>query len=166
MFNLLVLCSLSLGSIFKVSLACELITIADYENYAKQRLSLGSLEYLQRGADKDFTLDRNCDAFSKVKVIPRYLIDVSNRSTNAEVLGKTFKLPIGVSPSGLQKRWHPEGELATIRGKTENFSILSRFIKVTSTVSLVSSKFKVYFERQFIRIYFYKLLQLPMPQIR
>lgn len=116
--------TLSLVSLFQVILTCELITVEDYENYAKQRLPLDSLEYLQRGADKDFTTMRNSEAFTKIKIIPRYLIDVSNRTTNAEALGKTFKLPIGVAPSGLQKRWHPDGELATIRGKINDLLLL------------------------------------------
>ncbi|CAG7820566.1 unnamed protein product, partial [Allacma fusca] len=92
-----------------------MVTIEDYEDYAKQRLPFGHLEYLQRGAAKDETLGRNVEAFSKIQVIPRYLIDVSNRTTKAEALGKQFKLPIGISPTGLHKRWHPDGELATVR---------------------------------------------------
>lgn len=120
MFYLIFLQSLMLVSIFQIVLTCEPITVEDYENYAQQRLPLASLEYLQRGADKDFTLRRNCEAFSKVTVIPRYLIDVSKRNTNVTVLGKRFRLPVGISPSGLQKRWHPDGELATIRGNNEN----------------------------------------------
>lgn len=114
--------SLVLISALQVVLTCVPITVEDYENYAKQRLPLGSLEYLQRGADKDLTVQRNCEAFTKINVIPRYLIDVSNRTTSADALGKRFKTPVGISPSGLQKRWHPDGELATIRGN--NYSIL------------------------------------------
>lgn len=124
MINCFVLQALILVSVSQLLQACEPITIEDYENYAKQRLPLASLDYLQRGADKDFTLRRNCEAFSQIRVIPRYLIDVANRSTNVTVLGKSFQLPIGVSPSGLQKRWHPDGELATIRGKLKILLIL------------------------------------------
>lgn len=122
--------SLILVYVVRVALSCEPITVQDYENFAKQRLPFASLEYLQRGADKDFTLQRNCEALSKIKIIPRYLIDVSNRSTNAEVLGKNFKHPIGIAPSGLQKRWHPDGELATIRGNV--IAILSNALNFTS----------------------------------
>lgn len=118
MFRLFhILCLLSFGGIICVAMSCELLTVADYENFAKEKLPHASLDYLQRGADKDFTLDRNREAFSKIMVIPRYLVDVSNRSTEAKVLGKTFKVPFGIAPSGLQKRWHPDGELATVRGK-------------------------------------------------
>lgn len=101
MVQLLISYSLILVTVVRVTLSCELITVEDYENYAKQRLPFGALEYLQRGADKDFTVERNREAFSKIKVIPRYLLDVSNRTTDAEALGKQFKLPIGISPSGL-----------------------------------------------------------------
>lgn len=124
MFRLLLSCSLLLLIVCQAVLTCEPITVEDYENYAKQRLPLASLDYLQRGADKDFTSNRNCEAFSKIKVIPRYLIDVSNRTTQATALGKTFNLPVGISPTGLHKRWHPDGELATIRGK--NNALLQR----------------------------------------
>ncbi|KAG4070313.1 hypothetical protein HA402_009392 [Bradysia odoriphaga] len=123
------------GGLFQLVLACEPITVEDYEDYAKQRLQLASLEYLQRGADKDYTLKRNVEAFSKINVIPRYLLDVSNRSTKAEVLGKSFKLPVGIAPSGLQKRWHPDGELATIRASN-----------AANTIMIVSSASSVSFE--------------------
>ncbi|XP_037031602.1 peroxisomal (S)-2-hydroxy-acid oxidase GLO3-like isoform X2 [Bradysia coprophila] len=127
--------SCCVGGLFQLILACEPITVEDYEDYAKQRLPLASLEYLQRGADKDYTLKRNCEAFSRIKVIPRYLLDVSNRSTKAEALGKSFKLPVGIAPSGLQKRWHPDGELATIRASN-----------AANTIMIVSSASSVSFE--------------------
>lgn len=117
MVYLLLFYSLLIVSFLKVCEPCELITVEDYENYAMKRLPLELQEYLQRGADKDSTLQRNYEALSKIRVIPRYLRDVSNRSTSTEVLGRRFKLPVGIAPSGLQKRWHPDGELATIRGK-------------------------------------------------
>ena len=120
--------------------SCGLITLQDYENYAVERLPKGLLDYLQRGADKDDTLDRNTQAFSKVRVLPRVLKNVSNRTTEATALNKTFKLPVGISPTGLHKRWTPEGELATVRGKkffgtkALAFNVMCR--KVTILMSL------------------------------
>ena len=97
--------------------SCGMITLQDYENYATERLPKGLLDFLQRGADKDDTLDRNTKAFSRVRVLPRVLRDVSNRTTEATALNRTFKLPVGLAPTGQHKRWTPEGELATARGK-------------------------------------------------
>ena len=97
--------------------SCGMITLQDYENYATERLPRGLVDYLQRGADKDDTLDRNTKAFSRVRVLPRLLRDVSNRTTEATALNRTFKLPVGIAPTGLHKRWTPDGELATVRGK-------------------------------------------------
>ena len=99
------------------SSSCGLLTLQDYENYAIERLPKGLMDYLQRGADKDDTLERNTAAFSRVRLLPRLLRDVSNRTTEATALNKTFRLPVGLSPTGLHKRWTPEGELATVRGK-------------------------------------------------
>ena len=42
--------------------------------------------------------------------MPRMMIDVSIRNLTTEVLGQTVSMPIGISPTAMQKMAHPDGE--------------------------------------------------------
>ena len=42
--------------------------------------------------------------------MPRMMIDVSIRNLKTKVLGQTISMPIGISPTAMQKMAHPDGE--------------------------------------------------------
>lgn len=45
------------------------------------------------------------------------LVDVSKRDLSTTILGEKISMPIGVSPSAMQKMAHPDGEAANVRGE-------------------------------------------------
>lgn len=45
-----------------------------------------------------------------------------NRDLNVTVFNQTFQMPIGLSPTARQKRWTPEGEIATVKGKSKFYN--------------------------------------------
>lgn len=51
--------------------------------------------------------------------MPRMMIDVSRRNLNTNVLGRNISMPIGISPTSMQKMAHPEGECATAKAAEE-----------------------------------------------
>lgn len=57
----------------------------------------------------------NKNAFENYKLVPRMLVDVTNRSIEATILGVKYPSPIFVAPIGVQGILHPDGELATAR---------------------------------------------------
>jgi 4-hydroxymandelate oxidase len=54
-------------------------------------------------------------AFSRYRLRPRVLVDVSVVDTRAHLLGDRAALPLGLAPCGWQRFLHPEAELATAR---------------------------------------------------
>jgi (S)-2-hydroxy-acid oxidase len=50
------------------------------------------------------------------KIVQQALRDVSIRDLSTNVLGKKVGLPIGVSPSAMQKMAHEDGEIGIARG--------------------------------------------------
>jgi len=54
-------------------------------------------------------------AFEKYRLRSRVLVDVSSVDTSTNVLGNKIKFPLCISPAGLQKMAHVDGELATSR---------------------------------------------------
>jgi isopentenyl diphosphate isomerase/L-lactate dehydrogenase-like FMN-dependent dehydrogenase len=47
---------------------------------------------------------------------PRMMVNTSHLDLTTELFGQRLFAPILVGPTGAQKRYHPEGELATVRG--------------------------------------------------
>ena len=53
---------------------------------------------------------------------PRMLRNVSQQDISVTILGQKLSMPICVSPTAYQAMAHPDGELATVRGK---FSVVT-----------------------------------------
>lgn len=54
-------------------------------------------------------------AYSKYRIRPRVLRDVSKADTSSHILNRKIAFPLCVSPAGIQAMAHPDGELATSR---------------------------------------------------
>ena len=55
-------------------------------------------------------------AFEKITFRPRLMIDSRQMDLSSQLFGDTLFTPILVGPIARQKRYHPEGELAMVRG--------------------------------------------------
>ncbi|HEY7816688.1 MAG TPA: alpha-hydroxy acid oxidase [Vicinamibacteria bacterium] len=110
----------------------EAINVFDFEVRAQKELDPAHWGYLATGTDDDATIRANRDGFSRFQLRPRRLVDVRTIDTTTEVLGTKWPTPIVLAPTGRQKAFHPEGEVAVARGaRTGNhLQILST---VTST---------------------------------
>jgi isopentenyl diphosphate isomerase/L-lactate dehydrogenase-like FMN-dependent dehydrogenase len=94
----------------------ELLSVADYERLAEERLEPGPWAYLTGGSGDEWTLRENRAAFERWTFRPRVLCDVSEISTVTTVLGRQIELPVVVAPVAYQQLYHPDGECATARG--------------------------------------------------
>jgi 4-hydroxymandelate oxidase len=96
----------------------ELMTVVDFEPVAFARLPRQVYDYTSYGADGEFTLRRNQEAFDWVDLVPRAVANVSSLSTATEVLGTKLEFPVMVAPSAGHAALHPEAEAATHIGCT------------------------------------------------
>jgi (S)-2-hydroxy-acid oxidase len=72
-------------------------------------------DFYNSGSTDQTTLLENSRAYSKYRLRPRVLVDVSATSTSCSVFGRSIAFPLGISPAGLHGMAHPDGELATSR---------------------------------------------------
>jgi isopentenyl diphosphate isomerase/L-lactate dehydrogenase-like FMN-dependent dehydrogenase len=93
-----------------------ILSVADYEILAEERLAPGPWAYLAGGSGDEWTLRENRAAFERWTFRPRVLCDVSEVSTATTVLGTPIALPVVVAPVAYQQLYHPDGECATARG--------------------------------------------------
>lgn len=94
----------------------EITTVADYEPYARERMSPAAWAYISGGAADELTLADNCAAFRRLRLHQRVLSDLAGASTQLELFGDTFQYPIFLAPVAYHKLAHPYGERATVLG--------------------------------------------------
>lgn len=114
--------------------APPLCDIPDYERAAQAVMTPLAWEYVAGGAADEHTLRANCEAYTRLGLAPRVLVDVSQLDTRVTLLGREHAHPILLAPAAYQKLCHPEGELATARGAAEAAATL--VVSTTATVSL------------------------------
>jgi isopentenyl diphosphate isomerase/L-lactate dehydrogenase-like FMN-dependent dehydrogenase len=80
--------------------------------------------YFAGGAGDERTLRRNAEAFERWELRPRVLVDVSDVSTRATVLGAEVELPILVAPVAFQLLAHSDGEAGMARAAAAAGTVL------------------------------------------
>jgi 4-hydroxymandelate oxidase len=111
----------------------EVVCLSDYEAVARQRLSPLAYEYVYGGASDEVTLRWNEEAFQKIRLRQKILVDVSKIDTRITLLNEELPYPILLAPTAYHRLLHPEGELETTRGAN-----LARTPFVVSTMSTTS----------------------------
>jgi 4-hydroxymandelate oxidase len=94
----------------------QLLNLADYEARARERMAPASWEYVSGAAADEITLRWNREAFDRVALMPRVLVDVSRLDTRVTLLGHELPFPILLAPTGFQRLVHREGEVGVARG--------------------------------------------------
>jgi isopentenyl diphosphate isomerase/L-lactate dehydrogenase-like FMN-dependent dehydrogenase len=92
------------------------INLHDYEALAEQRILPAAWDYFATGTDDELTLRANREAFARIQLRPRVLVDVSHCDTRTTVLGIPVSMPILVAPTAMHRYAHADGECATARG--------------------------------------------------
>ncbi|KAI0410780.1 FMN-dependent dehydrogenase [Xylaria grammica] len=82
---------------------------------AKQRLSEGGWHYASCNAGLSWTHYANRQAFYRHQIVPRMLVDTQSRDTATTIFGHRVSAPIGFAPIGINRIYHPTGELAPAR---------------------------------------------------
>jgi isopentenyl diphosphate isomerase/L-lactate dehydrogenase-like FMN-dependent dehydrogenase len=93
-----------------------LLTLDDAERLAEESISPEAWSYIVGGAGDERTLRWNREAFSRYRLRPRVLVDVSSVTTETTVLGTPVSMPVLVAPMAFHQIAHEEGELATAKG--------------------------------------------------
>lgn len=96
--------------------------VADFRTLAKKRLPSPVFHYIDGGADDEVTMRRSTDAFDDCDLVPNVLAGVENIDMSVTVMGRKISMPLFLSPTGMQRLFHWEGERAVARA-VEPFDI-------------------------------------------
>jgi L-lactate dehydrogenase (cytochrome) len=107
--------------------------VRDFRKLAKGRLPAPLFHYIDGGADDEVTLRRNTLAFNEYALIPEGLADIGALDLTTTVLGCKLDWPLFMSPTGMTRLFHHEGERAVARASAAAGTMYS-----LSTLSAVS----------------------------
>ncbi len=93
----------------------DLITVADFERAAAEKLEEGVAGYFFGGAGDELTLGENVAAWRGWRLRPRALAGLSEWDTRAELLGAEISMPVLVAPVAYQGLVDPAGEAGMAR---------------------------------------------------
>jgi len=79
---------------------------------ARARLPAHVWRYFVAGAREEVTAGEAAEAWRALRFRPRVLRDVRRVDTGVTLLGSSYRLPVGIAPSSLQRAADPRGELA------------------------------------------------------
>lgn len=110
------------------------LNVEDFRRAARRRLPAPLYHYIDGGADDETTLARNTAAFDAVGLIPSALTDVEALDLSTSVLGQTIDWPVFLSPTGMSRLFHHDGERAVARAAADAGTMYT--LSTLSTVSI------------------------------
>ncbi len=110
----------------------DAINVFDFEEVAHRKVQQGHWAYMASGVDDDGTLHANREAFKHIELRPRRLHDATKVDMRVDLFGTTYDSPIFTCPTGGEKSFHPEGELA-VAGAAKARGTLQVLSTATST---------------------------------
>jgi 4-hydroxymandelate oxidase len=99
-------------SALKVETAADVLSLMDFEDAARRVLPPAHWGYMASGVDDDATIKANREGFTRFRLRPRRLVDVSRIDLKAEVFGTVWESPLFLCPVGGQRMFHRDGEVA------------------------------------------------------
>ncbi|MSO58979.1 MAG: alpha-hydroxy-acid oxidizing protein [Ilumatobacteraceae bacterium] len=127
--------------------------IDDLRAIAKRRLPGGIFDYIDGGAEDEWSARNNVAAYSRIELRPRILRDVSAIDTSTTLLGQKTSLPFILAPTGFSRIAQSQGELAVARVADKlglvycHSTLATRSIEEVSAVSNGQQWFQVYMWR-------------------
>ena len=93
----------------------RIVNIADLRKAAKKRLPRVVFDYIDGGADAEWTMRENARVFEDVMFRPRSAVATTGVDLRTTVLGATIDLPVILAPVGSSRLFYPRGEEVAAR---------------------------------------------------
>ena len=90
-----------------VSEQIEAINLLELEMKARELLPQTAYDYYASGANDEITLRENRVAYERIALLPRMLVDVSERHMGTTALGEPVSMPILIAPTVVSRPCTP-----------------------------------------------------------
>ena len=110
-----------------------IVNLEDLREEARRRLPRSVFDFIDGGAETEYTVRRNQEAFERVTFRPRVLVDVSQIDTSTTVMGQRIDLPVILAPTGVCGMATARGEIPAAKA-----AVAAGTVFTLSTMSGVS----------------------------
>jgi isopentenyl diphosphate isomerase/L-lactate dehydrogenase-like FMN-dependent dehydrogenase len=117
----------------------DVLNVMEFEALARAALPPAHFGYLATGVDDDRTVALNHEAFSRVEIRSRRLVDVSHLDLSVKILGTTWPSPVYLSAVSSQRAFHPEAEIATARAAASRGALMMLSMAGSTSVENVAA---------------------------
>jgi 4-hydroxymandelate oxidase len=119
----------------------QALDVFDFEPVMKKNVPPAHFGYMATGADDEMTLRTNREGFRKFELRPRRLVDVSKVDMSVEIFGVKYDSPIAIAPTGSNRAFHPDGEIAVSRAaKRGNHLQMLSSVATTSIEDAIAAR--------------------------
>jgi (S)-mandelate dehydrogenase len=87
-----------------------LLNVDDHRRQARSVLPRFVYDYIEGSADDGHCMRRNAVDLASTELTPRVLRDTTRIDTSVDVFGRTWALPFGIAPTGLNGLVRPDGD--------------------------------------------------------
>ncbi|PON43584.1 Alpha-hydroxy acid dehydrogenase, FMN-dependent [Parasponia andersonii] len=115
------------------------INVNEFQELARRALPKMYYDFYNGGSEDQYTLKQNIEAFSRITLRPRVLVDVSRIDMSTSLLGYKISAPILIAPTSMHQLAHPEGEKATARAAAACNTIMVLSFTSNCTIEEVAS---------------------------
>ncbi|XP_013148661.1 PREDICTED: hydroxyacid oxidase 1 [Papilio polytes] len=114
------------------------ISVKELEEAAASVLPKAARDYYKSGATDEHTLQENKRAFQRLRIRPKCLVGLTDCNLRTTVLGNEVSMPVGISPTAMQRMAHPDGEIANAKAAEKEGVIFTLSTLATSSIEEVA----------------------------
>jgi L-lactate dehydrogenase (cytochrome) len=92
-----------------------MLSLDDFERAARRVLPRPIYAYVAGGAEQNLAFDDNRRAYQEIALVPRVLRNVSQRSQEVSLLGRSYAAPFGIAPMGMLALTTYRGDIVLAR---------------------------------------------------
>ncbi len=111
----------------------------DFRKLAKKKLPSPIFHYIDGGSDDEITLKRNTSAFDDCDLVPNILASVGKPDLSTNLFGRKIDMPIFLSPTAMQRLYHPEGDKASAKAAAKFGTFYSMSTMANNTIEEIAN---------------------------
>ena len=98
------------------ALGKQLFSVAEARQVAKRRLPRMMFDFIDGASGDESLRDLNSAMIDNIRLMPRVLIDISERAMSTSILGQETGLPFGIAPMGMCELSWPGADFSLAHG--------------------------------------------------
>jgi len=113
--------------------------LGELEAQARERIPRSHYDYFAGAAGDERTLAENAEAWRRVWVRPRVMVDVRAIDTSLTLLGRRLELPVLLAPMAAQRLLHADGEVGAARAAGAAGTVYCLSTRATTDLAQVAA---------------------------